>query len=42
LHLNRNLREKENFEDDGRKFLEANMNLEKNVKKYEEIFGVLR
>ena len=38
LHLNKNRREKENFGENGKRFLEVNMNLEKNIQKYEEIF----
>lgn len=41
VHLNKNLREKEYFGENGRKFLEENMNLEKKVIKYEEIFRLI-
>lgn len=42
LHLYENIRDRENFSLNGRRFLEENMNLDKNVTKYEEIFGALR
>ena len=41
IHLNGNGRDRENFGELGRKFLEENMNLEKNVETYEEIFHTM-
>jgi len=41
LNLNKNFRNIENFGENSRKFLEENMNLEKNIQKYEEIFRLI-